>query len=481
MNRRFCVRLVCLTVAAGLIIGRLSLGEVDPPPSTPSPTAPAATTSEAARASNADAIQRTIYVARHTTAQDLATLLSQHFDSDPGVRLTAEPTSNILVIRTPSVTAMDVAMKLLSTIDRPVRQIAFRVFVVALTTNGEPAKADGMRQPEVDTAELTGSADAVLDRLKAWAGAGHVASVKKYYLTVPENKIGELTLGEMIPMTSGYTLNAATRSPTPVVTMRDVGTTITLRPRISATNEIVAEISIMESRLSPLAKGVELAKEGVNGPIVARGVLTTRLQTSLTVQDGQSIVAIESQDNSSPMLVVVAANIVDSHAAPKASASTSAAAGALSKSQSNAPAQPGDAGSDASPTRPQFRLGAPRGAGFPRPTTSLTSQLRQAKLLERLKLTDEQQEQASKLRTEMSEVFRDLIRDPDQQSKAPVLLEEFEKKYFDLLTTEQKQIWADWQEELKKREVRSSPLRRNGDQTRPDGPPQTEPPPRERE
>ncbi len=484
MNRRFCIHPVCLTVAAGLIIGRFSLGEVESPPSAPSTTAPAVTASEAVPSSNAGAIRRTIYVARHTTAQDLVTLLSQHFDSDPGVRLTAEPSSNMLVIRTPSVTAMDDAMKLLSMIDRPMRQIAFRVFVVSLTTNSEPAEADGARQSEVDTAELTGSADAVLDRLKAWAGAGHVASVKKYYLTVPENKIGELTLGEMIPMTSGYTMNASTRSSTPVVTMRDVGTTISLRPRISATNEIVADISFMESRLSPLAKGVELAKEGVNGPIVARGVLNTRLQTTLTIPDGQSIVAVESKDDSSPMLVVFAANIIDPPAVTAASASTSAASGAISRSQSNAPAQTGTAtGNDApATTNSQFRPGAPRGGGFQRPTMSLNLQLRQTKLRERLKLTEAQQEQVEKLRLEMFEVFRDLIQDPDERSKGPVIFEEFEKKYLDLLTTEQKQIWAEWQEELKKSGgVRSPARRQEYEQRRPDSRPQSDVPPRDQE
>ena len=113
---------------------------------------------------------------------------------------------------------------------------------------------------------------------------------------------------------------------------------------------------------------------------------------------------------------------------------------------------------------------------------SLNSQLRQKKLRERLKLTEAQQEQVEKLRLEMFEVFRDLIQDPEERSKGPVIFEEFEKKYFDLLTTEQKQIWADWQEELKKSGgVRSPARRQESEQRRPDSRPQTDVPPRDQE
>lgn len=162
MTGRDYVRALCLAAAVTLSIGQFSRGEDEAPLGVDSPAPPGSATDEADRAVNVGAIQRTIYVARHTTAQDLVTLLSQHFDSDPGVRLTAEPNTNLLVIRTPTAAAMNDAMKLLSIIDRPIRQVAFRVFVVEFATNNGPAKVDGALLPDVNPAELTGSADTVL-------------------------------------------------------------------------------------------------------------------------------------------------------------------------------------------------------------------------------------------------------------------------------------------------------------------------------
>lgn len=478
MTGRYYVRTVGFTVAAGLIIGRFSFGETEPPPSAPSPTTPVPAIPDMDRPVNAGAIQRTIYVAHHTTAQDLVTLLSQHFDSDPGVRLTAEPNSNLLVIRTPTASAMDDAMKLLSIVDRPLRQVAFRVFVVELTTNPAPAKIDGERQTEVDPAELTGPADAVLGRLKAWAGAGHVASIKKYYLTVPENKIGELTLGETVPMNSGFNMNASTRSATPVVTMRDIGTTISLRPRISASNEIVADVNFVESRISPMSRGLEISKEGAGGPLVYRGALNTRLQTTLSIQDGQSIVAVESKDDSSPMLVVFSASIVAPHAAVK----VSAAPGANARSQFNDLAQKGPTTANDDASGRSLRRPPLAGPDSQRVGPTLWSQLRNEKLLQRLKLTEDQQKQEARLRLEIAKAFLTDMSDADHRQNVVATLKKLEQEYLDLLTPEQKQVWADWQEEQKRNRTARFPVfRRGDDQTRPEERSPTDAPLNERE
>jgi len=425
MTRHLSVFAIVPIVAAALVACRFANADDDVPAVAPAIALPA-TASAVATPTN----QSVVYLPRHAAGQDLVSLLGQHFDAESGIRLAADPNSNLLVIRAPSASAMDDTLKMLREIDRPARQITFRFFVVEFAAHRDAAKADAAPL-DVNTAELTGSAEAVLERLHAWGRAGQIASIKKYSLTVLENKIGELALSETIPMTNGVNLNGPGRGVAPVTVMRDVGTTIMLRPRISQSGEIVSEMSFTESRISPPSRGIELARDGFNAPIIAQGIVNTRLQSTLAIQDGRSSIIAESNADAARMLVVVAAQIVDPNAAAKVSTT-------ISRTTS-----------------------VPNGNAWIRDRTNLAAALRDARLQERLKLTEQQQQQIVDLRRESAEKLRKLFSESSSRQTPQALSAEFDQKCLELLTAEQKQAWEEWKEEYKRvQERQPSPLRR---------------------
>ena len=203
-------------------------------------------------------------------------------ETSTGVRRWLAPTANLLSIRATSPAALDEVLKTLALIDRPQRQIAFQVFVIEFNAKKSDGTDASAVKPEVDTDELTGSAEAVLSKLATWTTAGHVTVVRKYQLTAQENRTADLFLGESKPTVVGFTSNGTTGIATPTLTQLEMGTMISLMPRISETGEIVAKVNVQDSRLEAPEHGIELAK-GANGPIISRGIVISRVQTSLTI------------------------------------------------------------------------------------------------------------------------------------------------------------------------------------------------------
>ena len=441
MKRGIWWTALCVTLVLGFV-GNASAGGEDTKES------PAAEASPAKQPLEGDGVgagtnQRAIYFSKHASVKELVTLLGQHFDGEAGVKLVAEPNSNLLSVRATSPTVLEEVLKTLALIDRPQRQVAFQVLIVEFNAKKSDGKEASAVKPEVDTDELTGSVAEVLSKLAAWTRDGHVATVRKFQLTATENRSTELRLGDMKPMVTGFMSNATTGIATPTLTVRDMGTMIELKPRISETGEIATDMSLQDSRLEAPELGIELAK-GVNGPIISRGILMSRMQTSLTIPDGKSRVTtgwqVEPKSDRIASVVVVSARIIDSNNPTRTAANE--------PDKAATPATPSDAPTR-STTEPR-RFGEPAGnapagrRGFSPGTASLSSALRDESFAMRLKLTDEQKKQLDQIRIDMFNTFRGGISRED----LPRIVKESEEKSVKILTDEQKKIWAERQAEL---------------------------------
>ena len=96
-------------------------------------------------------------------------------------------------------------------------------------------------------------------------------------------------------------------------------------------------------------------------------------------------------------------------------------------------------------------LERPQEGGFSRrqfgrgDTASLSSALRDEKLAEKIALTEDQKKKFEQLRMDMFTAFRSGA----SREEMPNIMKEFEQKYVDVLTAEQKQIWEVRKEEMK--------------------------------
>lgn len=312
MHLRDWFRAVCVTLVCGSQFSLLNADE----PQLPSKGAEAKSLTAGESTEKGGTIQRSIYLAKHAAASELAFLLGKQFEGDASVRVVAEPNANVLLIRTSSAAVFEEVLKTLSQVDKPPRQIAFQVLIVELNARQGDGPEKSAPKTGVDTSELTGSAEAVLAKLGSWMVAGHVATVRRFTLTAHENQMSQLQLGEVKPHVNG--INTGIRGQaTPVLQMLPLGTIVTLTPRITESRDIITTFIIEDSHFEAKERGTELAK-GENGPIVVQSRVISTLRTSLTIPDGQSSVPSEWQaepkSNHAPSIVVISARIVDPNA-----------------------------------------------------------------------------------------------------------------------------------------------------------------------
>ena len=393
------------------------------------------------RTARAESIQRTVYFAKDASARSLLYLLEKHFEGHAGIKFLAEPNSNMLSIRANTETALEEVLKLLTQIDRPLRQITLHVLIVEFNIKKADVADVSAMKPPVDIGELSGSAEAVVSKLRTWLTQGHVASVQKFQLNAIENSTAQLFLGETKPVPSAVSSNASTGIATPVLTTRELGTSIQATPIMTQRGEIEVALAISDSQLLPPELGTEMAK-GEKGPIMSRASKMKHLRTSLTIADGQSGVATEWQvadkSNHLPSIVVVSARILTPDK-PRAAVANEPTRAAVPLNAIDTPVltnSPPE--NDNRPSR-----NAPAALeGFRRPSlrrASLFSAILDEAFAERIKLTNEQQTEIQKMRRDMRSASRNAS-SPEDRLK---ITQEFEEKAVNVLNDDQKKVWAE--------------------------------------
>lgn len=404
----------------------------------------------------AEPSRRAIYFAKNSSVRSLLYLLEKHFEGQAGVKFVAEPNANLLSIRADSDAVLEEVLQTMALIDKPQRQIAIQVLLVEF----QPRKVDDAAAPaEVDTEELTGTAEAVSAKLTVWGQEGHVSAVKKYRLTALENQSAELLLGEVKPVVHGVSIGRAGDA-MPQLIQQEFGTSVVLKPRITEANDILLELSVEESRLDAPENGIELAK-GANGPLVSRGKLIATMKNTLTVPNGLSTVVsgwqLESKAARIPGVVVVSARIVDPNQPRKVSSKDSS----VDVAEMDVPAAPQP------DSNPRSKPAADQPANPPEASVEgrnvfrggdrlpeLSAPLMDRQLVDDLKLTDVQRQEFLNLRREFNVARRDVMagNPPEPVTILQTLVEQFEQKRVDLLNPDQQKVWNDWQIQLKERQ-----------------------------
>src|SRR5262245_26076604 len=105
--------------------------------------------------------KRILYLVRYGTAKDLASVLTQHFNTEPGIQIVPESNANALLSTAPA-SVSDEMVKLLHDLDRRPRQIAIDMLIAE-------APIEENKEPTFTVADLSGPADVVLPKVESLA------------------------------------------------------------------------------------------------------------------------------------------------------------------------------------------------------------------------------------------------------------------------------------------------------------------------
>lgn len=401
-----------------------------------------------------EATCRTIYVARNSSVGSLVYLLEKHFEGNAGVKFVAEPNSNLLSIRASSAASLDEVLKTLAQIDRPLRQVVINVLFVEFKAPEQKAESGVIPRLPIDLSLLAGSLAHVDRQLGLWAREGHVTLVRRFELKAHENQHAQLLLAEMRPVATSVIANGVTGIASPVFTIRDFGLLIDAVPRISATEEISVALSVHETQLDPADRGAVMAK-GANGPIVSQGTSIKRLASTVSMANGQAsaTTAFEPGAGSAhvPAAIIVSARIADGNSKIAVSDSTapkSVPSGVLPGPAPSTKPEAGENRGAVDPNTATLLQKAPERQRFSRPRM-LISAIRDESLSKRLQLTEDQQKQFDQLNRDLSTFSRS----GSGFAEISESIMKIEQKALELLTDEQKKVWAEYLEQHRKTPV----------------------------
>jgi type II secretory pathway component GspD/PulD (secretin) len=277
------VRLVAVLI--GMVAFCASLRAEDAP-QTPAPKEQKQGAGEIA-GSGTTPVKRTVVTVRNAAAADLATALTEHYKGEPNVRVVAEPGSNALLITANPHICNDV-LDTLALLDRPRRRIAVDAIVLELTAETDKGAATDPETAVNDDRAFTGPMETVNRRIEALEKAGKVVNVKRMHLETIENQPGQTQAGEERSIVNGFNVNARTGLASPIVSRRPVGTIVSITPRITVRNEVLATVVFRDDRVQFPPDAVVLFNKGEDGPIIAPVIASTNTNTSMKLTPGQA-------------------------------------------------------------------------------------------------------------------------------------------------------------------------------------------------
>jgi len=372
---------------------------------------------------------RLLYSAKNLSAGDLHSILEKHYEGVDTVKFVVDKPANLLSIRAGNQGALDDVLKTLASLDKTPRSIVFQGLVIEAA-----GTAEGVAPVELDRARLTGSADDVLNVARGWVKEGKVASVRSFQFTGLENQVCEDHTSQIVPRITGVTVTA--RGQFPNYSDTNIGTTFSVRPRITEAGEIVCELIYNHSELA----ADSVAEKKADGAVEPVRIRQGRAQTTVHIPSGRSVVisARDAGPEGPASLLVVSAAIANPNAAPVAAEPPAvnplAAAGA--------PLRPGSAG-----TIP------PSSMSFP-----LLTRLHTEDLAKTIKITDEQMRSLDGMSVEMkrmsAEMFARMRERADDGGASPqeelaalaVKRRELEERALAVLTAEQKKAYEAYSE-----------------------------------
>jgi type II secretory pathway component GspD/PulD (secretin) len=256
--------------------------------------------------------KRSLVVVKHAEARELAVTLAKHFKAEPGVEIVADAASNSLLINAPS-SVEDELFRLLPTLDRPARMVHVEVILAEVL----PHKKEGFK--DVDEKEFTGSAAAVLGKLKALEAGNRLGAVRRVQLHATENQVASVKLGASKPTVTGsvntFGGKGGKGGSTRTIVYREAGTTVKCTPRVSPGKTISLDLRLEESRPHTPENGVVITTDENDTPIRASEIHTTTVDTKLTLASGQAVLVkgmrTAERTGQEMLLVIVTARVVE--------------------------------------------------------------------------------------------------------------------------------------------------------------------------
>jgi type II secretory pathway component GspD/PulD (secretin) len=298
---------MCVRIVAGLVLlaGVLLSAADGRQPAGKNPAGPAA-------GAGGPKLKRAVYEVQHATAKDLADLLAKLYKPDAAVQTLAAPAGNAVVITAPAGT-LDEVLGLLKRLDRRPRSVAVDVVVAEVSPRkgekGKPAPA----AKELDERDLTGNAEDVLAKLQNLQAKGLIGGLKRFRLTVAENRPGSVKERGSKPYVTSVNQTGNGRM-TRTVTYRDVGTTVDVTPQIGDEQKIVLELHFTDSWMHVPEDAVVIANDENGNPIRATHFINAKFDGNVTVRSGEAAVAqgvvTQSKSDQHQTLVLVIARIL---------------------------------------------------------------------------------------------------------------------------------------------------------------------------
>lgn len=134
---------------------------------------------------------------------------------------------------------------------------------------------------------LSASSDSVNVLVRALAARRNVRVLSRPSITVMDNQIAEIQVGQVVPVTDGATIGA-NGNVVPTITRDNAGIILTVTPRISQDGQVVMEVAAEKSQYT--GEGVTILTDSNGGEVTSPVKDIATASTTVKVQDSQTIV-----------------------------------------------------------------------------------------------------------------------------------------------------------------------------------------------
>ncbi len=280
--------------------------------------------------------KRTVWRLKHVPAHDVADtvreLIATELRAEQAVILADAVTNSVIICASPRI--FDEIKEIVEELDRQPRTVILQLLIVEMTQNTVIEKglaadtdrssilglsdksaftADGLRSELGLTADgRSASHKEVAARVSALEKRGRVRVISRPQITTLDNQPAFLQIGQREPVIFGAQRSGSSRISQ--FRYENVGLKVAVTPRVNSDRLVTVEIDVEQSRV---AAGDTAAVSASNeGDVVhAPRVVTTALQTTVSVADGKAIVlggvTTKSDSRQTELLIILTARIVD--------------------------------------------------------------------------------------------------------------------------------------------------------------------------
>ena len=213
-----------------------------------------------------------VYPIRNAAAEQLTATLLEFFEGSD-IRVVAEPTNNMLLLRVPAGSRKEV-LEVLEQVDGAARSMLVELHLLKSGDDGATAA--------IDTAQFSGPTEEVRRRIAALETDGKLYAANSMHLTVVDNQKALLQVGKTVAVVTGSTSFGGARQMN-AYQDRHVGTLMTVQAVASDDGGISISLQFEKSEV---LQGKPVSED--EQPIPASTATMTH-QSTVQVKDGQSV------------------------------------------------------------------------------------------------------------------------------------------------------------------------------------------------